>query len=313
MRIALLHNERAGLGVYTGDDLVRLLRQYGYQVERFAKDDGGAERAVAAQPDVLVVAGGDGTVAKAAIAVRASEIPLFILPTGTANNIARGVGVDAAVPVLIRQLPSARQLGLDIGRIAGDGHVEYFVEAVGVGFIGAMLDDQHRRLPSLWRRARGWFARDRAQAAADGVSRFVRRLESQHINIRADGDDLSGEYVGVEVMNIPSIGPRILLAPDADPGDARLDVALIRPGDRDALADQIAAQGTIMSDPPIATRRARTIELEWPDRSTHVDDERWPPRGSPERPTRVTVDICGSAHVLVPRRPPPGGWPPLLS
>src|SRR5215472_4276888 len=119
VRIALVHNSRAGRRVYTAGDLVRLLRQDGSEVEVFARDEKGLRAAIAARPDVLVVSGGDGTVAGAAIALRTSAIPMYILPTGTSNNIARSVGAVGAIPPLVRRLAAhTRQTRLDIGRVA---------------------------------------------------------------------------------------------------------------------------------------------------------------------------------------------------
>src|SRR5262249_20249157 len=104
LRIALVHNDRAGYGVYSSGDLVQLLSAAGNEIELFKRDKPGLAAAIAARPDVVVASGGDGTIARVAIALRDSDIPLYILPTGTSNNIARGVGADGAIPKLVTQL-----------------------------------------------------------------------------------------------------------------------------------------------------------------------------------------------------------------
>lgn len=48
--------------------------------------------------DVIVAAGGDGTVSTAARAVAGRDIPVAILPLGTANNIARSLGIEGSIP-----------------------------------------------------------------------------------------------------------------------------------------------------------------------------------------------------------------------
>ena len=69
-----------------------------------------------ARMDLVVAAGGDGTVATAAgIAVRTSA-PLAILPLGTANNIATSLGVSAPAPDLIASWATARRVPFDLGR-----------------------------------------------------------------------------------------------------------------------------------------------------------------------------------------------------
>jgi len=301
VRIALIHNDDAGRGVYSASDLVRLFRDIGYDTEVFASDDAELERALTGRPDVIVGSGGDGTVARVAVALCGSDIPLFVLPTGTSNNIARAIGSDAAIPLLIGRLASARMSSLDIGRIAGDGHETSFVEAVGLGFIGTMLAEDSRPVLRAWRtiRARMTPAVDPWERAARGVARLLRHQVSRHLRICADGEDLSGEYVAAEVMNIRAIGPRILLAPNADPGDGRLDLVLVRPGDREALADFIASRAEAR-ELPVLTRSVRRVELDWPEDDAHVDDDLWPNKAKQTRPSRVSVDVRGSVSLLVP-------------
>src|SRR5215831_7099058 len=178
VRIALVHNSRAGHRVYSAGDLVRLLRQDGHEVEVFARDERGLRQAIAARPGVLVVSGGDGTVAGAAIALRASAIPMYILPTGTANNIARSVGAVGAIPPLVRRLAThTRQTRLDVGRISSHEREAFFVEAVGAGFIGAALDEERRPLLRRWRRFRRWAAKPMSRRNRyRGIARVVRHM-----------------------------------------------------------------------------------------------------------------------------------------
>ena len=125
-------------------------------------------------------------------------------------------------------------------------------------------------------------------------------MPARRVRVRADGDDLSGNYVAVEVMNIAAIGPRIVLAPDANPGDKLLDLVLVRERDREALAAYIHADGWRDVDPPVATRRVRCVELEWPAQDAHLDDEPWPASAQSWRPGQVSIDVGGAAQLLVP-------------
>jgi diacylglycerol kinase (ATP) len=301
VRIALVHNERAGFRVYAAADLVRLLREAGYEVDHFTSSDGAVERAIRSRPQMLVASGGDWTIAKVAIALRGSTIPMFILPTGTSNNIARAVGVDAAIPTLIAQLSHVRETRLDVGRIAGDGHEKWFVEGAGMGFIGVMLRFDGHWWRHIWRRFRNRFpgGGDPRTRSHRAVAARVRRSRARYVRVVADGEDLSGEYVAVEIMNIPAVGPRIVLAADADASDARLDLVLVQSNDRHALAEHIASMQS--TAPPIPVRSVRRIELDWPDSDTHVDDELWP-RDVRHQPHQVAIDVAGSVCLLLPRK-----------
>jgi len=304
VRLALIHNDQAGSCIYTADDLVGLLQDQGHEVERFGQSSPAVKRAIAYRPDAVVVSGGDGTVATVAIALCDTATPMFILPTGTSNNIARAVGADHVVPLLIERMAGARTEYLDIGMIEGDGRQTSFVEAAGVGFVGAMLGEDGRLLPRIkraWRSLRSGRV-DRWQRAANGVARAVRAQPTRHFHVVVDGEDLSGDYVAIEVMNIAAIGPRTPLAPNAKPMDGRLDLVLVRPEDREPLADYIESSPAPRDPAPVATRRGVKVELDWPDRDAHVDDLLWPAPGKRQpRPRRVTVRVRGTTTLLLPR------------
>jgi diacylglycerol kinase (ATP) len=300
VHVALVHNRQAGSRAHSGDDLVGLLRDVGYSVELFGKERADILRALQSRPEVVVVSGGDGTVAKVAIAACGMDVPIFLLPTGTSNNIARAVGAHGSIPTLVERISTARLSRLDVGRITGDRHEGNFVEAAGGGFIGAMLAEGHRTSVRISSAVRGKImrGRDHWASTAERVAEHVRSEPAHRYNIVADGKDLSGDYIAVEAMNIASIGPRIRLAPDADPGDGQLDLVLAHPDDRDSLAHFIESLGAKSDRPPMTVHRVRTLEMDWPSAEAHLDAELWP-GDVPDRPLRMRIDIVGSVRVLV--------------
>src|SRR5688500_5507104 len=251
MHVALIHNPDAGEGVYEKQDLERLFRDAGHDVDAFGERRAAIERAVASGADVLAVAGGDGSVAKTAASLHRhrSTLPLFILPVGTANNIARSLGIDAATPVLINALATAPTVRLDIGRATGPWGAKAFVEAAGVGFFGAMLHSEHSIRTKIERFLRNLrpASGNEFEMAARGLARIVRRQPARYHEVLADGENLSGEYIAVEALNIRAIGPRVVLAPDADSGDGMLDLLLVQSASRAMLADHVEAMGTVGS------------------------------------------------------------------
>jgi len=303
MRIALVHNPDAGKGAYDADDLTHLLGDRGYDVAVHVRSKRQVARAVETRPDLLVAAGGDGTVARVAIALAGTTIPLLILPVGTANNIARSLGIQATVPVLIDGLTSARQVRMDIGQVSAPWGEESFVEGAGVGFIGAMLRDggstRERLRRFVWNLVPSSVSEP--QKAAHGVARLIRKHPIQTYYLVADGSDLSGDYVAVEAMNIRAIGPRIALAPNAELADGHLDLVLVRPEDRDSLADYVASEAPGFS-PPVEIRRVRRAEMTWIADHGHVDDEPWPLRAESTRGAdgaTVTVSLGRTVNVLL--------------
>ena len=86
MNVVLLVNEASGSGTDAGE-LEAALRAEGADVRRLRLDRSG--EAVAAGPERVVVAGGDGSIAAAADAAGALGVPLAVVATGTANDFAR--------------------------------------------------------------------------------------------------------------------------------------------------------------------------------------------------------------------------------
>lgn len=316
MRIALFFNPDAGAQTYSAADLVSLLRDAGHAVELCDRKRDGVKGALKTNPSVLVAAGGDGTVAKAAVglAERAPHVPLYVLPLGTSNNIANTLGAPARSTVvqLVQALASARAARFDIGAASAPWGDAPFVEGAGVGFFGATM---HRaeslrgrwreRVRRMWRDTRG---EAEVRAAARGMARLIRGCAARRCTVIADGRDLSGEYLAVEVMNIRAIGPRMALAPGASYGDGELDVVLVRPDARESLARLVESGNARHGCCEVI--RSREVQLSWPWRDGHLDDSPWPerkPRPADAGPVRLT--LSGSIQVLLPASERPGQNP----
>jgi diacylglycerol kinase (ATP) len=308
MRVTLVHNESAGHGIYETRDLVALLRDAGHVARALRSKDPDIRAAVHRSPDVIVVAGGDGTVAKVALAIHetGADVPMFILPAGTSNNIARSLDLTDDVPGLALSLSSARLTRLDVGTVTAPWGREHFVEGAGFGFIGTMLARDGTLRERVTRTGRTIKSVLRGlplvKAPMRGVARLIRNEQPRPCRVLADGEDLSGEYIGVELMNIRRIGPRVVLAPRAQSDDGLLDLVLVRPRDREALARYVERGGGRGARLPHITRRVGHAYVSWPDAGGHVDDEVWPTKK--KRAGEVHVTIAGSIPLLLPRSRP---------
>ena len=94
--------------------------------------------------DLVVIAGGDGTVAKVIVEMRGSPTPVAVLPFGTANNIARTFGIPTANPLGQLGAGHARSRWCDVPCVEGAGQLQPFVETVGSGLFADLLaqDDE---------------------------------------------------------------------------------------------------------------------------------------------------------------------------
>src|SRR6266704_695613 len=84
MRIALIYNPKAGDdGQPDAEDLLELVRAAGHEVTQHSSQDDHLAAFLDDAPDLVAVAGGDGTVGKVAQIMLGRDIPLAALPTGT--------------------------------------------------------------------------------------------------------------------------------------------------------------------------------------------------------------------------------------
>src|SRR5262245_19963348 len=95
VRVSLLYNTRAGEGVSL--DRVRgAIEQHVHNLVCVVEARADLTRLLEDVPDVVIAAGGDGTIARAARTLARRGVPLAILPLGTANNIARSLAIQGS-------------------------------------------------------------------------------------------------------------------------------------------------------------------------------------------------------------------------
>lgn len=304
-RATIIHNTSAGDGRPSGGELRELVQRAGY-TPAYATTDDDLDTALQDPGDLVAVAGGDGTVGEVAVRLLGRDIPLAILPVGTANNLAHSIGIDGPVDRLIEGWADGTTRPLDVGLAHGPWGERPLVESCGLGLFAYAM-------PVLSALKKGGTRPQVREAVVRDDRRALRRLLAEfrprHVDIRLDGRTLADEYLMVEIMNGPMLGPRLRLAPAADPGDGQLDVVLIRDADRDRLATWL--DDDAHTDPRFDVRTAHTIDLVWNGDPIHIDGETWADHSAPFRTIR-TVDPAHGAHVritlgatipiLVPRR-----------
>jgi diacylglycerol kinase (ATP) len=270
MKISLVHNPTAGDGQDV-DEVIQLLSDAGHEVRhRSSKDNW--KKLLQDPGDLLVAAGGDGTVRKVAVAAAEIDVPFAALPIGTANNIAKTLELLGDAHDLVRSWDAPALLPIDLGEVrAGDDSLR-FVEGVGGGWIaeliarGGEVDDEFRLLGRETDRA--------LHLLAD----ILRGNEPAPWRIAADGSDLSGDYLAVEILNIRFVGPNIPLAIEADPSDGLLDLVVVTRSDRDALLEYLDQRLHLAGGemPPLRSVQVRRVELGVPPGAhLHVDDREW--------------------------------------
>jgi hypothetical protein len=147
-RVAVVANPTKSGDPYWSRRLLGVLERAGLPDARWlpktAEDPGPgqARRALADGVELVVVAGGDGTVRSVGTVLAGTGVPMALLPSGTGNLLARNLRIPLEVEAAARVATSGRTVGLDVGR-AEDG--ECFLVMAGTGFDAAMLRDTSDR------------------------------------------------------------------------------------------------------------------------------------------------------------------------
>lgn len=271
MRVTLIHNPQAGEGRPAPKDLQKILERAGLQV-RYVSSEKNWKIALGKRTELAVAAGGDGTVAKVLLHMRGSEIPVALLPLGTANNVARTLGVIGNAQGVAEAWRVAAVKPFDIGRLQAPWGEEHFVESFGGGLFGESIVRGRREVEDP-----GAFIGPEVDRAMLLLREVLLAAQPRRWQVELDGEDLSGEYLAVEVLNIRFAGPNIPLAPKADPGDGLLDLVLVGKEERQSLLDHLNGrleQAAALA-PELLVRRGRklTLSVERPFPPLHIDDD----------------------------------------
>jgi diacylglycerol kinase (ATP) len=297
MRVTLVHNPGAGdSNAPAADELKRMIHAAGHEVAYLSCKVKDWEARLEAPADLIAVAGGDGTVGIVAKRLAGHGVPVTVLPMGTANNIARSLGLaDAPFEELVAGWSHGRRAKVDIGTAAGPWGRSPFVEGAGVGLFAWTMPqaDSSRTLANLDR------ADDKIVYALELLKQRLRHCPAIRIEASLDGRDLSGTYVMFEAMNMRYIGPNLYLAPESDAGDARLDVVTVPEGDRERFFEYLSSwQKGRMREPRLPSFRGRHLQLRWGGFEVHLDDRIWPAENEPPACDASSIDIHFSGEAV---------------
>lgn len=292
--VAVLVNPVSGRGVGadSGQVAIERLRARGvavrvYQGASESETVALARRAVDEGPDVLVVAGGDGTVSSVLAPVLESGVPLALIPGGTGNDLARehGIPLDDAAAAADVALDGARR-PVDTGTItADDGTVRHFVTVLCAG-LDSLTNERTNRM--TW---------------PTGPARYQVAVYLEWLRLRRFGYRL--HPVGVPVLEQDGYmlavgltrfyGGGVPICPGADPADGLLDVTLVQAVGRFRVLafDPLIKAGTHVERPEVTTLRASAIRLEAPaGLVAYADGERVGPLPLTVEAHREALTLC---------------------
>jgi diacylglycerol kinase (ATP) len=194
-----------------------------------SEEDSGREvtlKAVHEKADLVIAAGGDGTVRAVAGALQGTGIPLALVPSGTGNLLARNL--DLKLDDLQHSINTAftgRDRQIDVGvidiRREDSSHDEYaFVVMAGLGVDAKMASGTNPKLKEHV----GWLA------YVQSIAKAIR--DSDELRIRYQIDGGASTRIGAHTLligNCGSLPANMLILPDAKLDDGRFDLVFLRP------------------------------------------------------------------------------------
>jgi diacylglycerol kinase (ATP) len=212
--------------------------------------------------DLVLAAGGDGTVAEVMAAAHQRDLPMGIVPLGTANIVARELklpaGWRAATRRALERFPNTR--AVDLARV-NDG---YSALAAGIGFDATVM----RYTPAL---LKYWLGRAAYFLAG---AWWLPRAPMFECTIRVDGEELQMTAVVVLVVNAGMLGAApFRFGPGIAIDDGWLDVCVYRPRNG---RERAGVLWSLVRQRPdgisMLQRKARSVEVKAPDVQWHEVD-----------------------------------------
>ncbi|TPW78028.1 diacylglycerol/lipid kinase family protein [Schumannella soli] len=187
---------------------------------------GPTRQAVSEGVEVVIAAGGDGTVRAVAEALRDTDTALALLPSGTGNLLARNLDLNLAhVEGSIETAFTGEDRKIDLGiarleREDGSREEHAFLVMAGIGIDAQMVVNTNAEL----KKKVGWIA------YVDAIVRSLR--DRDRLRIRYELDDGPAGAMSVHTLlvgNCGSLPGNILLLPEAAVDDGEFDIVALRP------------------------------------------------------------------------------------
>lgn len=305
MRAVLIFNPTSGISTVTEQrmspeeterTILETLRDNGLepQVLHTTFEDGGtgmARRAAADGAELVIAAGGDGTIHAVANGLIGTQSILGIIPTGTMNNLAQSLNIPDTIPAACYTLFNGKTRTIDVGAI--NGHA--FLEVAGAGLEAALFPAAEEiKRPGLLSTLRG---------VLSGL-KTVFIYQDTCVRIEIDGAKKKAyNALQVTVCNAPFYGAHLHIAPYILMDDGLLDVVIYRNfSKREYLRHAVSiSQGRRPYQPKIKYLRARSLQIK-ADKPLEIQAD-----GEPlgYTPAEVTV-LPAALRIRVSLNPAPG-------
>jgi diacylglycerol kinase (ATP) len=229
-----------------------------------------ADRALLEGAEMIVAAGGDGTVnevVNSIMSASGARTPLGVLPIGTGNDFAYAMGIDSDVTTAIGNLFRKRIRKADVALMEDDrGRQRYFENNLGIGFDANVVIRTHEIT-----RVHGFL-----KYILGVLNTLARDYRPVHLELRFDEERLAQELLFISFGVGQRHGGGFLLTPDAAHNDDRVDSCSVTMLGRLRALSLLGAamKGTHVNVPYVTMRQNRRIEIQSKEPlPIHIDGE----------------------------------------
>ena len=221
-RVKFVYNPVSGENMMTErlDDIIAIHQHQGYSIVPYRLTfEGNPDKEIVEDLDAsyhhILIAGGDGTVNYVVNLLKRQniDIPIAVLPTGTANDFASMLDIPSDIGQACRQLLNGDIRRIDLGLVNGF----YFVNVFSCG----LFTDVSQRTPTILKNTFGKLA-----YYVGGLGELS-KLRKMHIRITTDNGEFSGSSLIFFVFNGKTAG-QLRLAYLSEPDDGLLDVLIVK-------------------------------------------------------------------------------------
>ena len=296
-RAQLLHNPGAGDEEHGKEELISLIQANGFEC-RYSSTKKKILKNLHPETELLIVAGGDGTIRKVTKELVERKAidktwPIGLLPLGTANNIAKTLELRGDHENLIRAWHQENFKDFDVGKICDFAEAGFFLESFGFGIFPYLMKQMKKR---------GNEEIDDPEkkilVALQLLHEIIYSYEAKYCQLNIDGTDYSGKYLLAEIMNTKSIGPNLFLAPNANPGDGLFNIIVIPEADKEKFASYVMSKINNREETyDFSEIKGKQVSVCWNGTHVHIDDEVL----KLKKKTEMKVELKeGLLHFLVP-------------
>lgn len=262
-RARIIYNPTSGRELFKKHlpEVLQKLEEAGYETSAHATTSSGdatraAEIAVERRFDVVIAAGGDGTLNEVINGLAGKDYrPKFgVIPMGTTNDFARALQIPRDIDGAVDVITAGKTIPVDIGRM----NDKYFINIAG----GGRLTELTYEVPSKLKTMIGQLA-----YYLKGIE-MLPSIKASEVTIEYDGKLFEGEVMLFLIGLTNSVGGFEKLAPDSSVNDGLFSLLILK---KTNLAEFIriatlALRGEHLNDPHVIYTKANRIKVHAPEK-----------------------------------------------